>query len=212
MDGLPQGGPSDLLTGEGPVHSNLVKLSRWMAGAGGVVLAALILLICVSVLGRGINTMMHGSLFQGSLNGFAELVLSTGIGPILGDFELVEAGIAFSIFAFIPFCQITQSHATVDILTTAFSERVNRFLMWAAEVLFFIVLALIAWRLWDGMLAKKSYGETTFLIQFQVWYGYAVCIPPAVLAVIVSAYLAVMRSVEISTGRAVLPRTQGAVH
>lgn len=194
------------------MHAILMKLSRWMAGAGGVVLAALILLICVSVLGRGLNTMMHSGFFQTNLKGFADMVLGTGIGPILGDFEIVEAGIAFSIFAFIPFCQITQSHATVDILTSTFSERVNRMLLWAAEVIFVIVLALIAWRLWDGMLAKKSYGETTFLIQFQVWYGYAACMAPAALAVIVSAYVAVIRTAEMLTGRNILPHSQGAVH
>ena len=45
-----------------------------MAILGGLVLSALILLICVSIVGRTI-----------------------GIGPINGDYELVEAGIAFSI-------------------------------------------------------------------------------------------------------------------
>ena len=194
------------------MHAILMKLSRWMAGAGGVVLAALILVICLSVLGRGINTMMHNGFFQTNLKGLADLVLSTGVGPILGDFELVEAGVAFAIFAFIPFCQITQGHATVDILTASFSERTNRVLVMLAEALFCAVLALIAWRLFDGMMSKKSYGETTFLIQFQVWYGYAVCMPPAILAVCVSGYLAVMRAAEMLTGRALLPHSQGAVH
>jgi len=55
-----------------------------MAILGGLVLSALILVICVSIVGRTI-----------------------GIGPINGDYELVEAGIAFSIFAFLPLTQIT---------------------------------------------------------------------------------------------------------
>ena len=64
-------------------------LARAMALAGGAVLTALILLVCVSVLGRGLNTFLHSGLGEGLLGGFAQTLLDTGVGPILGDFEVV---------------------------------------------------------------------------------------------------------------------------
>lgn len=194
------------------MHRVLMTLSRWVAVIGGIVLIALIALMCLSVLGRGLNTILHGGMMQGAAKGLADALLSTGVGPILGDFEIVEAGIAFSIFAFLPLCQLTQSHATVDVFTSLMSERINRVLLMISEILFAAVLALIAWRLWDGMMSKLQYGETTFLIQFPVWWGYAACMGPAILALVVSVYMAATRTAEVATGRHILPLTSGASH
>lgn len=194
------------------MHGILMTLSRWMAVIGGGVLVALIVLMCLSVTGRGLNTFLHGDMMQGTAKGLADALLATGVGPILGDFEIVEAGIAFAIFAFLPLCQITQSHATVDVFTALMSERVNRVLVLISEILFFAVLALIAWRLWDGMMSKLGNGETTFLIQFPVWWGYATCMVPAILALIVAAHMAITRLVEVTTGRTILPLSAGADH
>ncbi len=194
------------------MHRNLTTVSRWMAILGGIVLIALIALMCLSVLGRGLNTFLHNDLMQTSAKVLADALLATGVGPILGDFEIVEAGIAFAIFAFLPLCQITQSHATVDVFTAMMSERINRVLMLLSDALFVGVLALIAWRLWDGMMSKVGNGETTFLIQFPVWWGYAACMVPAILAVIVAAYIAVTRLREVATGHAILPMAAGADH
>jgi hypothetical protein len=47
----------------------------------------------------------------------------TTFGPVKGDFEVVEAGIAFSIFAFLPICQLHGGHATVDIFTNLMPKR-----------------------------------------------------------------------------------------
>ena len=194
------------------MHRGLIILCRAMAVIGGVVLIALIALICVSVLGRGVNTVLHGDLVQAAAKTLADRVLATGVGPILGDFEIVEAGIAFAIFAALPLCQITQSHATVDVFTSFLPARVNRALLLVSEVIFAGVLALIAWRLWEGMLSKLQYGETTFLIQFPIWWSYAACMVPATLAVVVAVYMAAMRAAEVATGRHILPITTGASH
>lgn len=194
------------------MYGILMSLSRIMAVIGGVVLVVLIALMCLSVLGRGINTMLHGGAMQGAAKGLADALLATGVGPILGDFEIVEAGIAFAIFAFLPLCQLTQSHATVDVFTTMMSERVNRVLVTVSDLFFVAVMALIAWRMYDGMTSKVQNGETTFLIQFPVWWGYAACMVPAILALVVAAYIAVTRVTEVATGRAILPLGSGADH
>lgn len=174
-----------------------------MAVIGGLVLAALILLTCVSVLGRGLNTFLHGSMMQEMLPRLAKSLLDLGIGPVLGDFELVEAGIAFAIFAFMPICQITAGHASVDIFTANLPVRANRFIQLVVDITFAAVLILIAWRLYDGMISKRSYNETTFLLQFPIWWAYALSLVAAVLAAIVGVYMAGVRVLEFLTMRTI---------
>ena len=186
------------------IHGIMMFLARLMAILGGLVLTALILLTCVSVLGRGINTFLHSDLMQGSMPGLAESLLATGVGPVLGDFELVEAGIAFAIFAFLPLCQITAGHASVDIFTSKLPVRVNRLIQMIVEAVFAAVLILIAWRLSAGMMSKMSYNETTFLLQFPIWWAYAISLVAAVLAAVVGVYMAAVRVLEFATMRTIV--------
>lgn len=187
-------------------------LARGMAMLGGAVLTFLILLTCLSVLGRAINTLLHSSFAESILGGLTKTLLDTGVGPITGDFELVEAGIAFSIFAFIPFCQITAGHASVDIFTSALPVRVNRFISMVAEILFALVLILIAWRLYDGMLSKMRYNETTFLLQFPIWWAYAISFVASIVSAMVSVYMAVVRIAEFFRNTTIIHAGTGADH
>lgn len=185
------------------MHAMMEKLARAMSIAGGLVLVLLIFITCVSVLGRGLNTMFHG--WIGSiLPEMSQWVLDLGVGPILGDFELVEAGVAFAIFASLPLCQISSSHASVDIFTDGLPAGLKRFLQMIIEILFAAVLILIAWRLYEGMVSKKSYGETTFLLQFPIWWGYAASLFGAVFAAITGTYMAVMRTLEFLYHRKII--------
>jgi TRAP-type C4-dicarboxylate transport system permease small subunit len=107
-------------------------LARTLAIIGGVVLTALVLLTCVSVIGRGGNTLGHSDFLTGILPGFADML--NEFGPVTGDFEVVEAGIAFAIFAFLPICQLHGGHATVDVFTNMMPKRFNRVIMAFWEV------------------------------------------------------------------------------
>ncbi|MDX1781421.1 MAG: TRAP transporter small permease [Thalassovita sp.] len=188
------------------------NLARGMAMLGGVVLTILILLTCLSVLGRAINTMLHSDFAEAILGGLTKTLLDTGVGPITGDFELVEAGIAFSIFAFIPFCQVTAGHASVDIFTSALPLRVNRFITMVSEILFALVLILIAWRLYEGMLSKMKYNETTFLLQFPIWWAYGLSFVASIVSAIVSVYMAVVRIAEFLRNTTIIHAGTGADH
>jgi len=179
----------------------MTRVAQGMAIVGGVVLGLLIVMICVSVLGRGINTFFHAEFMQAMAPGLSAWVLNTGVGPVLGDFELVEAGMPFAIFAFLPLAQMTSSHATVDVFTTRFPEWVLRVMRAVTEVVFAVVLVLFAYKLYEGMLAKMRYNETTYLIQFPIWWAYAVSLFGAVVAAIVGVYSAFIRIVEMLTGR-----------
>lgn len=181
------------------------RLARVFAQLGGIVLLAQICLICASVLGRAINSVLHSNAVQGWAPDIAGLVLSTGVGPINGDFEVVEAGMAFSIFAFLPLCQLRAAHASVDIFTSVLSGRVNRGLRAVTEVCFAAVLVLIMVQLANGMLSKLNSGQTTFLLEFPVWWGYAASVVAAVAAAFVAIYVAAIRILETLRGHAILP-------
>lgn len=183
------------------MHSKMMSLSRFMAIAGGLVLSLLIILTCASILGRSLNGIMHGDIMQSVAPGFANWLIAIGVGPVNGDFELVEAGVAFAIFAFLPLCQITSGHASVDIFANFFPRRFNAFLRMVIEILFALVLILIAWRLFEGTMSKRSYGETSFLLQFPLWWAYAASLFGAIVAAIVGIYMACVRTVEFFTDR-----------
>lgn len=186
------------------MHKYMMGLSRFMAVLGGVVLTLLIVLTCVSILGRLLNGFFHGDFMESLAPGFSAWMINLGVGPVNGDFELVESGVAFAIFAFIPLCQITSGHASVDILTNSFPAWANRFLRMVTEAVFAAVLILIAWKLYDGMSSKMRYGETTFLLQFPIWWAYAASLFGAIVAAIVGVYMACVRIYEFATGRIII--------
>lgn len=160
-----------------------------MALLGGAVLCLLVLIVCVSITGREISDLA----FSGVLGGFGDWLIARGVGPILGDFELVEAGVAFAIFAFLPLTQLGGAHASVDVFTSGMGARINSGLAAFWSVVMALVIVLITWRLFVGMQDKMRYGETTFLIQFPIWWAYAACLVAAIAASIVSLYCAAMR-------------------
>nr|WP_089232600.1 TRAP transporter small permease [Tropicimonas sediminicola] len=192
--------------------SLMERLARVMAVLGGLVLTFLVVLTCASVLGRGLNTLGHSAFLTSLSEGAGGALLSTGVAPITGDFELVEAGIAFAIFAFLPYAQLHHGHATVDIFATAFPRWFNRFLIVFWEFVLSAVILLITWRLYAGMEGKMSNGETTFLLQFPVWWAYAASFVAAVAASIVGIYCAIARVLDVVTGRSHLPNSEGAHH
>ncbi len=119
---------------------------------------------------------------------------------------------AFTIFAFLPLCQLNDSHASVDIFTSRLPLPVFRFLRMVIDVVFAAVLVLIAFKLFEGMESKRASGQTTLLLQFPVWWGYALSMLGAVAAALISVYIALSRFVEVITGRVVLPSNLEAEH
>lgn len=162
------------------VERLLERLSAWLAIVGGAVLVVLTVATVVSITGRALT--------------------SVGLGPIPGDYELVEAGTAFAIFAFLPWCQLNRGHVTVDLFLARFGPRVNAGVDLVANILMTLASGLICWRLWLGMLDKQAYGETTFILQFPLWWPYAAAVAGAGFAVVVCAYT-VWRSLDETLAR-----------
>jgi len=203
------------------MHRFVLSLSRWMAILGGFVLSALVAIVVLSIIGRELNAMLHNDFFQNNMKGLADWMLGVELpgiwgpiklGPFNGDYEIVEAGIAFAIFAFLPLTQITGGHATVDIFTSWLPEKGDRILTTVIDVVFAVVLVIIAIQLWQGTINKFERGQTTFLLQFPLWWAYAASLVGAIMAAIVSVYLAGLRITELATGRRIAPSGEGANH
>ena len=184
------------------------QAARLMAICGGLVLTVLIVLICISVIGRSLNGLLHGWI-GAVMPGISAWALDLGVGPINGDFELVEAGVAFAIFAFLPLCQISAGHASVDIFTAKLPTRINRLLQLAIDVIFAVVLIAIAYQLYNGMLSKQRYGDTTFLLQFPIWWAYAASLSGSILTAVISIYVAGIRALELMRGEDILSQEAG---
>lgn len=184
------------------------QAARLMAICGGLVLTVLIVLICISVIGRSLNGLLHGWI-GAVMPDLSAWALDLGVGPINGDFELVEAGVAFAIFAFLPLCQISAGHASVDIFTAKLPTRINRLLQLAIDVIFTVVLIAIAYQLYNGMLSKQRYGDTTFLLQFPIWWAYAASLSGSILTAVISFYVAGIRALELMRGEDILSQEAG---
>ncbi|WIV51232.1 TRAP transporter small permease [Marivivens sp. LCG002] len=190
----------------------MMGLAHVFALIGGAALSAMILIVCLSIIGRTGATIMHSDFMQTYASGFATWSLEAGLGPVNGDYEIVEALMAFAIFAFIPLTQATSGHATVDILTNALPPVVQRWLAALIEVVFAITLVIIAWKLYDGTVSKHRSGGTTLLLQFPLWWAYAGALVGAVASAIVAVYMGVVRVVEAITDTVIVEAGGGADH
>jgi TRAP-type C4-dicarboxylate transport system permease small subunit len=108
-----------------------------------------------------------------------------------GDFELIQAGILFAVFAFLPWCHLERGHAIVAILTDRFPARLNAIIEFVWDVVMLVAAVFIAWRLWAGLLDKYGNGESTFILRVPLWTIYSCGMVGAVVFVIVAVYCAV---------------------
>jgi len=184
------------------MHLALVRIARIMAILGALVLSFLIVMTCVSVLGRELNALLNSSFAQTYAPQLSKALLDAGVKPVLGDFELLENMMPFAIFAFLPLAQVSSSHATVDIFTARLPESLLVWMRAVTEIVFAVVLIVFAYKLFEGMQAKMRYGETTYLIQFPVWWAYAAAVCAAVVSALVGVAMAGLLLTEAVTGRA----------
>lgn len=192
------------------MHRLIQLLARVTAIVGGLVLLMLILMTTASIIGRSINKILHSTFFQENLAGLSQAVIDMGVGEINGNYELLEAGIAFAIFSFLPICQFYGAHASVDVFTSFLPARVNRWIAAFWEVVLAAVILLIIFRLYEGMQRYIGNGETTLFLQFPVWWAYAASFAAGVVSCIVAVYCAVIRVIEALRNQNILPSEQGA--
>lgn len=160
-------------------------LSNVLAILGGIVLSAVMLTSVVSILGRwGV--------------GWTVPVIGR-LGPIPGDYEIVEMGTGFAVFSFLAWCQFNRGHVTVDVFVSQLGPRALAWLATITNTVLTIVAALIAWHHYLGMLDKQRFGETTTILQLPLWWGYAGGLLGATVFAIVSFYT-IWRSLNEALG------------
>lgn len=144
--------------------SRLERLARVLAtgGAliGGAVWLALVAMTLVSVTGRA--------------------AIDYGLGPVPGDFEFVEMGTAFAVIACLPYASWRRAHARVELVIgdrRAAAPWLDR----VADATMFLVAVVLGWQLARGLAEKYAWGETTFILQWPVWWAYAACLAATVL-------------------------------
>ncbi|WP_372656728.1 TRAP transporter small permease [Hydrogenophaga sp.] len=147
---------------------SIYRLAKWSAVFGGFALVVLTLMIVISVTGRAL--------------------IGVGLGPIPGDFELAEVATAIAVFYFMPWCYLRDGHATVDLLYMHLPRGVQRTVVTVSDLLMLGVWLVMTWKLWEGMLEKREYMETTFILQMPIWWAYAFCVVGAVIGC--AAYIA----------------------
>lgn len=163
--------------------------ARWLAIAGGIILFAITLLTVVSIAGRSL--------------------IWAGLGPILGDYEIIEAMTGVAVFCFLPYCQLHRGHVILDIFTRLMGPTVVRLVDALAEIVMMLVLAFIAWRLTYGFIDKFHNGEMSFIRQFPIWWGYAASLPAAYFSVLTALHTSWRAARSFLTGRDLLPDHQG---
>lgn len=188
------------------------KISRFSAIVGGIVLTALAITMFISILGGTIAKAANSDWMMSAMPGFANWLQGTGIRTIPAMYELMEVGIAFVIFSFLPITTFYRAHAVVDIFTSFFPPKFNDFLIAFWETVFFIVLALITWRLYYGMDRMMSNGTNLVELGIPVWWGYAVAFVQMILASFTSLYVAYALWLKFFSGKELLPNIEGAVH
>lgn len=152
------------------LESRARGLAVGLALAGGFLLLAIVVLNTVSI---GLRAL---------------LPLGIGSGPIAGIYDITEMGVAVAVFAFLPYCQFTDGHASVDLLRGRFGKLFDAVSALMFHLLMLTVASVGTWRLYLGMVDKRSFGETTFIAQIPLWYGYAACLAGATGFVLVAAF------------------------
>ncbi len=144
------------------------RLANWSAILGGVILVLITLMIVTSISGRAL--------------------VDFGLGPVPGDFELVEVGTAVAVFFFLPWTYLRGGHATVDLLYTYLPPKGKRAVMIISDLLMLALWLVLTQRLWEGLVERRQFFETTFILQMPVWWAYALCMVGAVIGCM--AYIA----------------------
>ena len=138
----------------------LEQLAKLCAILAGMLLTAITLMTCVSLIGR--NTVGW---------------------TIVGDFELSGAAAGAAIALFLPWCQIKRGNIIVDFFTAkagkATISRLDRF----GALLYALALALMTWRTALGGLSAWKSQSGTMMIGFPEWIIYCAMTPPLALCV-----------------------------
>ena len=146
----------------------LAALAKFFAILAGVLLTAITLMTCASLIGR--NTV--------------------GL-TLAGDFELTGVVAGAAIALFLPWCQLRRGNIIVDFFTARASSQTNARLDQFGALLLAIALGLMTWRTTVGALNAFGNQSGTMMLGFPEWIVYAVMVPPLALTAVIALWQAV---------------------
>lgn len=85
----------------------------------------------------------------------------------------------------------------VDLFMNMFFINVNCWINLIFEMLMVLVLIVMIWKLWDGMVNKYEYGDIIFILEMFVWWFYLVCFIVLVFVCVIVVYFIFVRVVEV---------------
>lgn len=146
----------------------VTRLAEATTLIAGLLLLIAVILTVVSIVGRAL--------------------ISFGLGPLPGDYELVETFIGLGVFAFMPFCQLKRGHVGVDLFVTPFGNRAMNITQLLGDVVVSFLFILLTWRHILGTIDKYYSNETSFILGFPIWWGFAAAIVLMVATCIVCLF------------------------
>ena len=141
----------------------LDRLAKLCAILAGLLLTAITLMTCASLVGR--NT--------------------TGA-TLVGDFELTGVAAGAAIALFLPWCQLQRGNIIVDFFTARAGARTTAALDRVGALLLALVMALLAWRTAVGGLNAWTTQSGTMMLGFPEWVVYACMVPPLALTAVIA--------------------------
>ena len=150
----------------GPGGRALLKLTKLVAIAGGLIFVGLVGMSIVSIVGR-------------KLFGFV----------VPGDVEVLQMGAACAAAAFFAYCHMIHGDVKVDFFTHNLAPRRVALLDALSSLLVGLFGALIAWRTAVGAVSLKEVHETSAILGWPVWLAQALMVPSFVLMAIAGFYM-----------------------
>lgn len=160
--------------------SRVERLSEIIALSGGILSLGVALLVVASVAGRWLS----GTRLASTL---------PWLGPINGDFELVQMATAIAVFAFLPYTQVKRGNIFVDTFTSSLPVRLNTYIDAFWDLAYAAMMGLLTACLATGVLEHYRSGQTTMLLQLIVWPALAMCALLSLLLTVVCLATAVAR-------------------
>jgi len=151
-----------------PIVRLLEILAKICAIAAGMLLTAVTLMTCGSLIGRNFLRM-----------------------TIVGDFELSGAAAGAAIALFMPWCQVQRGNIIVDFFTARAGAGTVSALDRFGALLLALTMALLAWRTTLGGISAWNSGSGTMLIGFPNWIVFASMVPPFALTALIGLVQAV---------------------
>ena len=148
------------------MFSNLLeRIARLCSILGGLVMTALMMMTCYSLISRN--------------------VFDTAL---IGDFELTGVGAGAAIALFMPLCQLKRENIIVDFFTANRSAAFNFRLDRLGDLLMTVIFALLAWRCTAAAINAVDTMGASMLLGFPDWIVFtSMAIPFAITALIAAS-------------------------